>query len=80
MVGDRHSHATRNTVTIEAGVTPGEEERVDNKNIVKKQAKSDLRRNFFSYRVVDNWNNLPSTVRNAETVNSFKNKYDAWIK
>ena len=56
---ERHSHATRRQVTIVPGVTPEEEDRVDNRNFVKQQAKGDLRRNFFSFRVVDQWNNLP---------------------
>ena len=60
------------------GVTPEEEERVDNRNFVKQQANGDLRRNFFSFRVVDQWNKLPSEIKNAENVNSFKNLYDSW--
>ena len=53
---------------------------VDNKNIVKQKAKTDLRRYFYSHRVVDNWNELPSLVKNATDVNNFKNLYDAWTK
>ena len=60
--------------------TPEEEDRVDNRNFVKQQAKGELRRNFFSFRVVDQWNNLPSAVKNAENVNNFKNLYDSWVK
>ena len=58
----------------------GREERVDNMNLVKQQAKSDIRRHFYSFRVVDQWNNLPSSVKNAKDVNNFKNLYDAWTK
>ena len=36
----------------------------------------DLRRNFFSIRVVKPWNNLPDQVKQAETVNTFKNRLD----
>ena len=80
MAEDRHNHATRRQVTIVPGVTPEEEERVDNKNFVKQQANGDLRRNFFSFRVVDEWNKLPSAVKNAKNVNNFKNLYDSWVK
>ena len=38
------------------------------------------RKNFFSNRVVDHCNNLPSAVKNAENVNNFKNLYDSWVK
>ena len=80
MAEERHSHATRRQVTIVPGDKPEEEDRVDNRNFVKQQAKGDLRRNFFSFRVVDQWNNLPSAVKNAENVNNFKNLYDSWVK
>ena len=44
-------------------------------------SKSDVRRNFFSQRVVENWNGLPDIVKMSETVNNFKNRLDefkAW--
>ena len=78
MAGDRHNHATRNIVTI--GPEREEPEIVDNKNFVKEKSKSDIRRYFFSQRVVDHWNVLPSSVKNAADVNSFKNLYDSWKK
>ena len=49
-------------------------------NLVKQKANSDLRRHFYSLRVVDHWNDLPSSVKNAKDVNDFKNQYDAWSK
>ena len=39
-------------------------------NIAEPLADLDIRRNFFSVRVVDPWNNLPDSVKQAETVNS----------
>ena len=53
---------------------------VDNMNFVKEKCNSDIRRNFFSKRVVEPWNTLPSSVKNAADVNSFKNLYDSWKK
>ena len=74
---DNHNHATRQAVTIIPGVEPAEEEtRIGNLNFVKKGANSDTRRNFFSQRVVDNWNKLPHELKTAESVNCFKNAYD----
>ena len=32
--------------------------------------------NFFTNRVIDSWNKLPSRIVSAETVNSFKNMID----
>ena len=34
------------------------------------------RRNFFTERIVDIWNGLPSDIVEANLVNSFKNKLD----
>ncbi len=35
----------------------------------------DTRRHFFSQRVVESWNNIPSSLKQAETVRAFKNGY-----
>ena len=47
----RHNHATRHTVTV----VPGEDKEkvVENKNFVKQRANLDIRRNFYSHRVVE---------------------------
>ena len=42
------------------------------------QPKTDLRRNFFSHRVVNQWNQLPDSVKMVETINGFKNSYDSF--
>ena len=38
----------------------------------------ELRRNFFSLRVVEKWNNLPSEVKSAQNVKQFKMTYMWW--
>ena len=45
-------------------------------NIVKNSFRLDVRKNFFSNRVMDAWNELPQYVVNVETVNSFKARFD----
>ena len=40
------------------------------------RAKLDLRKNFFSVRGPDTWNNLPSEIRESSSLNVFKNAYD----
>ena len=40
-------------------------------------ARLDLRKNFFTVRGAKLWNSLPSSVRESNTVNKFKNSYDA---
>jgi ribonucleases P/MRP protein subunit RPP40 len=42
----------------------------------KSRSRLDIRRNFFSQRVVDSWNRLPQNVIDATSVNSFKNNLD----
>ena len=43
-------------------------------NIVKVTSKSEIRRNFFSQRVVEHWNQLPAETKRAKSVAAFKNK------
>ena len=48
-------------------------------NINKKQPKRDLRKNFFSHRVIDHWNRLPSEVKRAENVKMFKKQMEKLV-
>ena len=67
-----HSYATRqatNVSEIGFSTTP-------TWSLQKGQCRVDLRRNFFSHRVVNTWNSLPNSLKNAESVNTFKNRYD----
>ena len=42
------------------------------------QTTLDVRKYFFSNRVVNIWNELPSEIRYASSVNTFKNLYDLY--
>ena len=52
----------------------------DKTKIVKPKVKYKLRENYYSVRVVEKWNQLPQKVREAKTINSFKNMYDEWLE
>ena len=52
----------------------------DPDNIRRQQPRSDLRKNFFSNRVVDTWNALPSDVKLSPTVKIFKKHIERLIK
>ena len=48
--------------------------------IVKKSVRLDLRKNFFTHRVVNDWNGLPEKIRSQKSLNAFKNALDSWTK
>ena len=66
LVGETPARATRHTS--------------DPLNIRRQAANSELRRNFFSCRVAESWNMLPSEVKSAESVKIFKNKIAELVK
>ena len=47
--------------------------------LVPQLTRLDTRKFFFSNRVVNPWNDLPMHIRNASSVNGFKNAYDDYI-
>ena len=48
--------------------------------LAKFRSRLEIRKHYFSNRVVDAWNALPENVVTAETVNSFKSRLDRFIK
>jgi hypothetical protein len=44
-------------------------------NLRQQAARLEVRRNFFSQRVVEDWNKIPSTIKMACSVKSFKERY-----
>ena len=38
----------------------------------------DIRKNFFSQRVIDSWNAVPAVIKDTATINSFKRLYGAY--
>ena len=51
----------------------------DNLNIRVKPCRTELRRNFFTNRVVSTWNGLPECIKTARTSSAFKSAYDQYI-
>ena len=45
-------------------------------NIIAKHSNTDFRRQFFTNRVVNMWNNLPAELKDRRSVPSFKKEYD----
>jgi len=48
--------------------------------LYKKPARLQLRAKFFTHRVVNEWNSLPSDVVLVPTISSFKHKLDMFWK
>ena len=44
------------------------------------RSRLEIRRNFFTVRVVKQWNELPESVKSSRSINAFKNAYDSWKK
>ena len=42
-------------------------------------ARLEIRRNFFSHRVLDTWNSLPAEVKRAISTSHFKKMYDIQV-
>jgi len=48
--------------------------------LYKKSSRLELRKHFFSQRIVDQWNKLPDDVVSAATISSFKKRLDIWME
>ena len=46
------------------------------KNLVAVRLRTDIRKNFFSNRVVNLWNSLPIDIKDSRTVKIFKSKLE----
>ena len=79
MASIQHNHATRQGAAIEAPLPHENNVPVPTKNLVVQNGRLDLRRNFFTHRVVNDWNKLKPAVKNATSLNEFKNAYDAML-
>ena len=51
-----------------------------NYKIIKKFTNKTKYQKFFTNRVVNKWNNLPSDIVNSKSINEFKNKFDSHNK
>ena len=48
--------------------------------IYKPQARIQIRKFFFTHRIIDTWNSLPQNVVTSPTVNAFKTALDKWSR
>ena len=67
------SRSTRTNTRIEEG-----QERRRTDVLYEPRSQRETRKNFFTVRVVKMWNELPDKIKEAKSVNAFKNMYDKW--
>ena len=48
-------------------------------NLVTQRSNTEVRKNFWSQRVVGPWNKLPAEVKRARNIETFKTLYDAHV-
>ena len=59
---------------------PNQKLRGHNFKIIKQRANKSKYANFFTNRIVNRWNKLPSEIVNAKSINNFKNLFDDFNK
>ena len=52
----------------------------DSLNLKPKPWNLEVRRHFFSVRVVSDWNNLPASVQKSPSLDTFKSRYDSLFR
>ena len=48
-------------------------------NVMRNEGRTELRKNFWSVRVCDAWNNLPDQIKEQPSTNGFKNSLDNFM-
>jgi len=54
--------------------------RKNSKKLFKIRVNKELKKNGFTFRIIDQWNDLPDRVVMAENVNMFKGEYDRLMR
>ena len=70
-ITEQTARSTRANTTV----TDNKEKR-RNYVLCKPPARGEIRNNFFTVRVIRQWNDLPDEVKSQKTVNAFKSSYD----
>ena len=68
-----NARATRSTVTVS-----GNEQHDHDDVLYMGNVRLEIRKNFFTVRVIKKWNEIPERVRRQRSVDAFKNNYDEW--
>ena len=77
---ERVSYQTWFQMCIELEDMRGTRTRAGMFNVERMEGRLEIRKNFWSVRVANKWNQLPDIVKSAKTVNCFKNGLDNWTE
>ena len=72
----KYMHGLYNTDVPLFRLSTEERTRGNTLKLTKAYARLDVRKHFFSNRIIDEWNSLPDEVVTAPSVNSFKTRLD----
>ena len=75
-LADDNEH--RPNTRLNTSVGPDGMARKKTEVLERERPRLEIRANFFTVRVVKQWNGLPEDVKNSRSVNAFKNSYDGW--
>ena len=75
LASSQHEHATRQA----ASVSEEDGRASASFGLLKGPSRLDLRANFFTQRVIHQWNSLPSDLKHCGSINAFKAAYDKHI-
>ena len=49
------------------------------KNIIQQRANLDIRKHFFSQRIIEPWNKLPTSIKESNSISCFKTRLISFI-
>ena len=49
-------------------------------NLIRSRSNLDIRKNFYTVRIVEQWNNIPSIIKHLPNVKQFKQKLIDWMR
>ena len=49
-------------------------------NLIRSRSNLDIRKNFYTVRIAEQWNNIPSVIKHLPNVKQFKQKVTEWMR
>ena len=52
----------------------------DELNLQKPMVRTEIRRHFFSHRIIEPWNRLPAEIKHSPNTKIFKSRLNKWME